>query len=350
MSRSHIKKTALIFGISGQDGSLLASKLLQEGWRVVGGTRRGNANKYWRLVELDIFDKVELINIHLLEPHMVIDTLKNLRPSHIYHFAGESFIEDSFFQPKMTIEVNCFSVLNVLEAIRISSPESRLFFASSSEVFGSRKLGEKLDETDTFNPLNPYGVSKLAAQQMISIYRKRHNLHAVSGIMFNHEGPFRARNFVTRKITYNLVRLKVEGGPPMQLGNFDSARDWGMAADYTKIIPSVLELNTPQDFVFATGKLTSVRKFLELSSKAVGFSPAFEGTGKSSICFDKKTGMKLAVVSENYFRALDTPPLIGNSSRLTKETGFTGSRDIEAIAQNMIEADLYRRKIGHVDV
>ncbi|MFD2207951.1 GDP-mannose 4,6-dehydratase [Kiloniella antarctica] len=343
-------KTALVLGISGQDGSLLATSLLKEGWRVVGGTRRGIVNKYWRLDELGIFDQVELVNINLQEPHMVLDIVRELQPNHIYHLAGESFVEDSFHLPRVTMEANYFGTLNLLEAIRTSSSETRLFFASSSEVFGSTVSKEALDEKTPFRPINPYGISKLAAQQLVEIYRERYGLYALSGIMFNHEGPMRARNFVTRKISFNLARLKMEGGTPMQLGNFDAARDWGLASDYTMVMPEVLELKEAQDFVFATGKLSTVREFLSLAAEAVGFVPVFEGKGLFSVCLDRSSGLKLAEVSEKYFRNFDTPPHKGSPARLLKMTKFSGSHDVSVIATQMIEADLHRRKIGHVDV
>ncbi|WP_417430154.1 GDP-mannose 4,6-dehydratase [Kiloniella sp.] len=344
------KKTALILGASGQDGALLASDLIKQGWRVVGGTRRGNTNKYWRLKELDIFQKIDWININLQEPYLVLDLIKSVKPDHLYHFAGESFVEDSFQLPANTMQTNYLGCLNVLEAVRISSPETRLFFTSSSEIFGEDVSGEGLDEDSICNPLNPYGISKLASQQLINIYRKRYGLFASCGIMFNHDGPYRARNFVTRKITYNLVRLAEENGEPMQLGNLAAERDWGMASDYVKVMPEILSLKEPQDFVFATGKLTSVKSFLVQAAEAVGFSPIFQGEGLETVCIDDKTGMRLAEISKQYFRPQETPPLRGNASKLRKHTNFKLSYQLSDIAQKMVEADTNRRMNGNIDV
>jgi GDPmannose 4,6-dehydratase len=225
MATSKSQKTALILGVTGQDGAHLAADLLGQGWKVYGGFRRGHATKLWRLEELDILDQLNLVNLNLHEPHQVIEVISQLQPDRLYHLAGESFVADSFQQPRSIIETNTLGTLNVLEAIRIFSPETRLFFASSAEVFGVANGGGLLDEQSPSRPINPYGISKLAAQQLVGVYRERHGLHAVCGIMFNHEGPLRARNFVTRKITFHLARLSMDGGPPMQLGAFNAARD-----------------------------------------------------------------------------------------------------------------------------
>lgn len=343
-------KSALILGVTGQDGAHLAAELLAQGFTVYGGFRRGHNSKLWRLNELAILERIKLVNINLHEPHQVMEAIKTLNPTHIYHLAGESFVADSFQQPRSIIETNSLGTLNVLEAIRISAPEARLFFASTAEIFGAVAAGQILDETSTIAPLNPYGISKLTAQLLTSMYRTRHNIWAASGIMFNHEGPLRARNFVTRKITYNLARLRLDGGEPMKLGALASTRDWGAAADYARAIPMSVNLDTPQDFIFATGAATSVQQFLHLAAEAAGFAPVFEGEGVAMTCRDKTSGNMLATVSDQYFRPFDTPPLIGNPARLKHATGFTGSRSIATIAEEMVKADLARRKNGMIHV
>jgi GDPmannose 4,6-dehydratase len=344
------QRTALILGVSGQDGSLLAQKLVKEGWRVRGTFRRGEATKLWRLQEMDLVGKIELINLNLHEPFQVVEAISSAKPDHIYHFAGESFVADSYHQPRLVLETNLLGTLNVLESIRLIAPEAKLFFASSSEVFGTPSTAELLDENSPFRPINPYAISKLSAQQMVATYRDRHKLHAITGMMFNHESPMRARNFVTRKITYHLARLKLEGGPPMQLGAMDSCRDWGSASDYIEAMTAAVDFAPPQDYVFATGRKTSVRDFLKVSAEAAGFSPAFEGEGANMTCRDIKSGQALAAVSPQYFRPFDTPPLIGDPSRLKKATGFAGSRDVAAIAEDMVKTDLHRRKNGSTHV
>ncbi len=341
------QRTALILGVTGQDGALLARKLLDEGWRVRGGFRRGENTKLWRLDELGIRSKVELINLNLHEPFQVVESITTARPDHIYHFAAESFVADSYNQPRSVMETNVLGTLNVLESMRLMAPEAKLFFASSSEVFGTPVEGQLLDEASPHRPINPYAISKLSAQQLVGTYRDRHKIHAVCGMMFNHESPYRARNFVTRKITYHLARLKAEGGAPVQLGSLDSCRDWGSAVDYVSAMPAALDFAPPQDYCFATGQKTAVKDFLRLAAEAAGFKPEFEGAGLEAICRDATSGTVLATVAAQYFRPFDTPPLIGNPARLKSATGFKGSR---AVAEEMVKSDIDRRKNGMTHV
>jgi GDPmannose 4,6-dehydratase len=339
-------KTALILGVTGQDGAHMAQLLLRLGWVVYGGFRRGVTGKTWRLDELGITDKVRLVNIDIGELYQLIEAFRAIRPAHIYHFAGESFVADSFDHPKVTIDVNVIGTLNVLEAMRAAAPEARLFFTSSSEVFGRNKTDGPLDEASECRPSNPYGISKLTAQHLVRLFRDTYGLFTSIGIMFNHEGPLRARSFVTRKITYNLTRLRMSRGAPMELGQFGAARDWGSAEDYVEGMHAVMGLERPGDYVFATGRVTSIREFLGVAAVAAGFAPVFENSGADEICYDRASGLRLAQVSPRYFRPFDTPPLTGNAARLREHTGWGGSRSIERIAEGMIEADLHRWEKG----
>lgn len=343
-------RTALILGVTGQDGSLLAARLLDQGWRVYGTFRRGGAGRLWRLDELGIAERITLVNANLYEPHLIIEAIGTIKPDHIYHLAGESFVADSFEQPRSVLETNVLGTLNVLEAVRIAARDARLFFASSAEIFGRPAPDGLLNENSPRHPANPYAVSKLTAQNLATVYRERHGLHAVCGIMFNHEGPMRGRNFVTRKISHTLARLRLEGGPPMQLGAFDAARDWGSAADYVAAQAMTLTLDTPQDFVFATGRQTRVEDFLRLAAEAAGFDPAFDGDGLSATCRDRTSGRLIAVVAPRYLRRFDTPPLIGDPSKLIQATGFQGSRQIAVVAEEMVRADIDRYKQGLTNI
>ena len=344
-------RTALIFGVTGQDGAILAHQLVSQGWKVYGSYRRGGHNKLWRLEELGVLDKIELVNLNLLEPFQVLNIVSDLAPDHIYQLAGDSYVVDSFQQPRSVLENNCISTLNVLEAIRIVRPEARLFFPSSSEVFG-RAAGDDgmLDEKGPFSPLNPYGLSRLAAQKLIDIYRSHHGLFACCGIMFNHEGPYRARSFVTRKVTYNLARLRSEGGRPMILGNLNTRRDWGSAKDYVSVMPDLLDLDVPDDYVFATGKTATLRRLIEVAADHAGFQPVFEKEGLDEVCVDRKSGQTLVTVDEEFFRKSDTPPLVGNPEHLMASTGFAGSRPIEQTIIEMVQADIDRREKGNINV
>lgn len=343
-------KTALILGVTGQDGAHIASHLIAEGCNVYGGFRRGSATKTWRLEHLGIEKSVKLLNINIDEPYHLIETFRELKPDYVFHLAGESFVADSFSHPLTTIEANTIGTLNVLEAIRLEAPGARIFFASSSEVFGNAAAGVLLDEQSECQPSNPYAISKMTAQHLVRMYRDRYGIFACTGLLFNHEGPLRTRSFVTRKITYNLARLAVKGGEPIELGAFDSARDWGSAEDYTQAMVAVLNLDQAQDFVFATGRLTSVRDFLRIAAESAGFSPVFEGQGSSEVCLDSKTGKQLAHVSERYFRPFDTTARVGDASRLKQATGWAGSRAIEKLVAEMIKVDIERWKKGITNV
>lgn len=332
-------------GATGQDGAHIAEHLTKAGWDVYGGFRRGGANT-WRLEYLGLIDKIKLLNIKINEPFNLMEVFRQVEPDCIYHFAGESFVADSFVHPVTTFETNTLGTLYVLEAMRTLAPSAKLFFASSSEIFNNEKPGALLDEKSALQPTNPYGLSKMTAHELVRMYRDTYGLHASVGIMFNHEGPLRAKNFVTRKITSNLARLKMKGGEPVELGDFDSSRDWGSAEDYTKAMIEVLELDCADDYVFATGKLKTLRQFLSAAATAAGFDPVFEGADKSELCIDKLSGMPLAKVSNLYIRAHDTTPRCGNSKKLQQKIDWKGSRAIEMIASEMVYADIARWKDG----
>lgn len=344
------QKVAFVTGVTGQDGAHLAAHLLRDGWRVYGGFRRGSSNKTWRMEALGIAKQVELVECQLSEPQHMVEIFQTIRPDHVYNLAGESFVADSFKYPGVTLEVNTHGTLNILDAARLVSPESRLFFASSSEVFGRGGVIGACNESTPCHPSNPYGISKLAAQNFVSLYRESYGLFACSGILFNHEGPLRGREFVTRKISFNIARLKVQGGPPIELGDMNAARDWGGADDYVKAMRAMLEHDKPKDMVIASGALTTVREFLRMAAVEAGFDPVFEGEGIEEVCMDRKSGMRLAEVSERYFRPHDTPPMVGDPSLIESETGWRRKVGLEQMVAEMIYADINRWKKGMTNV
>lgn len=344
------QKVAFVTGVTGQDGAHLAANLLRDGWRVYGGFRRGSSNKTWRMEALGIAKKVELVECQLSEPQYIIEIFQTVRPDHVYNLAGESFVADSFKYPGVTLDVNTHGTLNILEAARLISPESRLFFASSSEVFGRGGVIGPCNEATHCRPSNPYGISKLAAQNFVSLYRESYGLFACAGILFNHEGPLRGREFVTRKITFNIARLKVRGGPPIELGDMGASRDWGSAQDYVEAMRVMLSQPMPRDMVIASGRLTTVREFLRMAAVAAGFDPVFQGAGISEVCTDKITGMRLAEVSERYFRPHDTPPMVGDPSLIESETGWQRKIGLEQMVAEMVYADIYRWEKGMTNV
>lgn len=345
------QRVAFITGVTGQDGAHLAAHLLRDGWRVYGGFRRGSSNKTWRMEALGISKKVDLVECHLSEPKHLVELFQEIRPFHIYNLAGESFVADSFKYPSVAMDVNTQGTLNILDAARLVSPESRLFFASSSEIFGRRETTDLYDETTPCLPSNPYGISKLAAQNFVRVYRESYGLFACSGILFNHEGPLRGREFVTRKITFNIARIKVNaGGPPIQLGDMNAARDWGAASDYVEAMRLMLSQPQAKDMLIASGTLTTVRDFLRIAALAAGFDPDFEGTGVNEVCVDRKTGTCLAEVSNRYFRPQDTPPRAGDPSLIKSETGWRRKMGLEQMITEMIHADINRWEKGMTNV
>ncbi len=344
------QKVAFVTGVTGQDGAHLAAHLLRDGWRVYGGFRRGSSNKTWRIEQLGIAKKIELVECPLSEPQHIIEIFQSIRPDHVYNLAGESFVADSFKYPGVTLEVNTHGTLNILDAARLVSPESRLFFASSSEVFGRGGVTGPCDESTLCRPSNPYGISKLAAQNFVSLYRESYGLFACSGILFNHEGPLRGREFVTRKITFNIARLKVKGGPPIELGDMNAARDWGAADDYVEAMRAMLDQPEAKDMVIASGSLTTVREFLRMAASAAGYDPVFEGVGIDEVCTDRQSGMLLAEVSARYFRPHDTPPMYGNPALIESETGWRRKCSLEQMIKEMISADINRWEKGMTNV
>jgi GDPmannose 4,6-dehydratase len=280
----------------------------------------------------------------------MVEIFQAIRPDHVYNLAGESFVADSFKYPSVTLEVNTRGTLNILDAARLMSPESRLFFASSSEIFGRNGVAHPCNETTACSPSNPYGITKLAAQNFVNLYRESYGLFACSGILFNHEGPLRGRAFVTRKITFNIARLKLQGGPPIELGDMNAARDWGSADDYVEAMRVMLAQPKAKDMVIASGRLTTVREFLRMASIAVGFDPVFEGEGIAEVCTDRKSGMRLAEVSKAYFRPYDTHSMIGDPSLIESETGWRRKLGLEQMVAEMIHADIYRWEKGMTNV
>ena len=345
---SAAKPKALILGVTGQDGAHLAASLLYDGWEVFGGFRAGAPAKLWRLNHLGIAQRIRLFHVDITDPLNLLEAFRSVGPDQIYHLAGESFVADSFKRPALTIDANVIGAINVLEAMRREAPEARLFMALSSEVFGHPGDG-KLTEESARRPTNPYGVSKQAVEQLARVYRESYGLFVASGLMFNHEGPLRARSYVTRKITFNLARLKYQSGDAMNLGLLGASRDWGAAEDYVEGMRAMLSLDQGDDFILATGKLTSIRDFIRSAAQDVGFDPQFEGDGKDEVCRDA-SGLLLAQVSEAYLRPFDTPPMRGDASKLSEASGWKPSYTVDRLAREMVQADLKRWEQGQTDV
>ncbi|MGB6062120.1 MAG: GDP-mannose 4,6-dehydratase, partial [Candidatus Aquilonibacter sp.] len=262
-----MKKTALITGITGQDGSYLAELLLKEGYRVVGMTRRTSTDVHERIAHL--VDDIEFVSSDLLDQSSITSIMRDVRPAEVYNLAAQSFVPTSWQQPVLTGEFTALGVTRVLEAIRAADPAIRFYQASSSEMFG-KVVESPQRESTPFYPRSPYGVAKVYGHWITVNYRESYNLFAVSGILFNHESPRRGKEFVTRKITDGVARIKLGLAKELRLGNLDSQRDWGFAGDYVRAMWLMLQQDTADDFVVATGRTHSVRDFVRVAFESAG--------------------------------------------------------------------------------
>lgn len=331
-------KSALITGITGQDGAYLAKDLIKKGYKVYGSIRRGSTPKLGRLSILEISKKIDFLPLEITEFSNVFTTLKNLKPDLIFNLAAQSFVQDSFKHPILTSEINYIGTLNILEAIKITGIKSKFYQASTSEMFGE-VLSKPQNEKTPFNPRSPYAISKAAAHYLAINYREAYGIAASTGILFNHESELRGREFVTRKITYQLAEIVNGRNDPIQLGNLDSIRDWGYAPDFVKAMYLIIN-NKPNDFVVATNKTTSVRNFFTLCALNAGFKPEFDGEGLNEKCYDRKSNKVLCEVNKNYYRPSDVVFLQGDYNKIKKLLGWSPDIDIEEIAKKMMKFDI----------
>lgn len=334
-------KKALITGIRGQDGAYLAKLLLKKGYEVWGADRRSGDSSWWRLRELGVAADISFVYMDLMEQTNVIDVIKKIRPDEIYNLAAQSFVSASFEQPYVTTEVNALGVLRLLEAIRYFSPETRFYQASTSEMFGKAQTVPQNEKTP-FYPRSPYAISKLYAHWMTVNYREAYGLFTCSGILFNHESPLRGLEFVTRKITYGVARIKHKLQDKIVLGNLNARRDWGYAKDYVEAMWLMLQQDQPDDYVIASGKNYSVREFAEMAFRAVDIEIVWEGEGVNEKGRDAKTGRILVEVSPEFFRPAEVDILLGDASKAKEKLGWEPKTSLEELVQIMVEADLKR--------
>jgi GDPmannose 4,6-dehydratase len=338
-------KTALITGISGQDGAYLAKTLLEKGYRVVGAQRRNAGINSGRLEELGILADVELADMELLEESNIRAALRKLQPDEIYHLAAQSFVGLSFEQPLYTCDVNALGVLRLLECMREACPGARFYQASTSEMFGKAQAIPQ-SETTPFHPRSPYGVSKLFAHWITVNYREAYGLFACSGILFNHESPLRGREFVTRKVTLGLARVALGQQDAVYLGNLEAKRDWGYAAEYVEGMWTMLQRDQPDDYVLATGRTHSVREFVNAASDALGFNLEWSGEGPDARGIDKRTGKAIVIVTPEFYRPAEVDLLIGDPSKAKQELNWQAETSLEELVQMMARADFDRVQSG----
>ena len=341
------KKTALITGITGQDGAYLAKLLLEENYRVVGAVRRASTLNLPRLAALKIDRDIELQTLDVQDLTNIVRMIETVQPDEIYNLSGQSSPQASFQQPLYTGETSGLGTLRILEAIRLIKASARFYQASSSEIFGQAQ-GDTQNETTDFRPKSPYGVAKLYAHWMVINYRQAYDLHASSGILFSHESPLRGMDFVTRKITTTLAQIACGSQEMLQLGNVDNARDWGFAGDYVEAMWLMLQQEMADDFVIATGQTHSVRDFVNRAATVMGFDLAWEGRGVDTKGFDTKTGRQIVGVSPHFYRPSEPDPMIGDASKAHRILGWQPKIDFEKLVIMMAESDLERARNGQV--
>ncbi len=341
-------RTAVITGISGQDGAYLAKLLLDRGYSVVGTSRSPTRSSLWRLAELQIFDAPRLQVVPqpgVSEADQVRALLAETRPDEVYNLAGQSHVAASFADPIGTARANALAPLHLLEAIRDVAPHVRFFQAGSAEIFGAA-AGQRQDERTPVRPVSPYGASKAFAQQIAEIYREAHGLFAAVAIMFNHESPLRGEQFVTRKNTSGAARIRAGRLEFLELGNLNAVRDWGFAGDYVEAMVRMTTAECPATYVLATGRSHTVRDFVRLSFAAVGFDLVFEGSGLSEVGVDRASGRPVVRIAERFYRPADSN-LIGSAAGIKAALGWEPSMALERICQLMVEADLRRESRGN---
>jgi GDPmannose 4,6-dehydratase len=345
MVHETMAKRALITGITGQDGAYLAQLLLEKGYEVFGAYRRSASGGVWRLDELGIADQVRLVSVDLLEFTNIMRVLEKVRPDEVYNLAAQSYVGISFEEPVYTGDVNALGVARLLEAIRTVNPKIRFYQASSSEMFG--KVDEApQDERTPFRPRSPYAISKLYAHWITVNYREAYGIHASSGILFNHESPLRGLEFVTRKITAGLARLKYGRRDPLELGNLEANRDWGFTGDYVYGMWLMLQQPSADDYVLATGEAHSVREFFERVAEHAGFRIAWEGEGDKTRAIDRESGRVVVRVSPEFYRPTDVDHLVGNAERARARLGWAPRVHFDELAEMMIAADMNRVQRG----
>lgn len=340
-------KKALITGITGQDGAYLASYLLKQNYQVFGAFRRSSTCNFWRLRELDILDhtNLELVEHDLLDLGNTMRLLQSLEPDEVYNLAAQSFVQTSFEQPGLTLQTNALGALNLLEAIRTVHFNAAFYQASTSEMFG-KAVHSPQNEATPFYPRSPYAVAKLSAHWSTVNYREAYNIFAVSGILFNHESPLRGKEFVTRKITDAVARMKLGLQDLLELGNLDACRDWGYAKDYVRGMHMMLQCAKPDTYVLATGCSHSVREFVEYAFQAADMDIVWEGTGLKEKGKEKQTGRTLVRVNPQFYRPAEVDRLTGDASKAEQELGWIAQTRLEELCRMMVEADIRRNENG----
>jgi GDPmannose 4,6-dehydratase len=342
-----MKKTAIITGITGQDGAYLAELLLDKNYTVYGTYRRTSSVNFWRIEELGIqkHPDLHLVEYDLTDLGSTIALLNKAQPDEIYNLAAQSFVAVSFDQPTTTAQITGLGALNLLEGIRLVNPKIKFYQASTSELFGKVQAVPQ-DETTPFYPRSPYGVAKLYAHWMTINYRESYSIFGASGILFNHESPLRGLEFVTRKITDSVAKISQGTLDCVELGNIDAKRDWGFAKEYVEGMWRMLQATEPDTFVLATNRTETVRDFVRMAFKGAGIAVDFKGSAENETAVDVATGKTVMRVNPKFYRPAEVEMLIGNPAKAKEKLGWEPKTSLEQLCQMMVEADIRRNAHG----
>jgi GDPmannose 4,6-dehydratase len=342
-----IKKTAVITGITGQDGAYLAELLLAKNYTVYGTYRRTSSVNFWRIAELGIAEhpQLHLVEYDLTDLSSTLRLLQQSNASEVYNLAAQSFVGVSFDQPITTGEITGLGAVNLLEAIRVLDPNIRFYQASTSEMFGKVQAIPQ-DENTNFYPRSPYGVAKLYAHWMTINYRESYDMFACSGILFNHESPLRGKEFVTRKITDSVARIKLGQLDRLELGNLQAKRDWGYAKDYVEGMWRILQAEHPDTYVLATNRTETVQDFVTMAFKAADISVKWRGEGEGQAAFDIESGKQVVSINPKFYRPAEVDLLIGNPRKAKDHLDWEPTTTLEQLCEMMVVADIRRNESG----
>jgi GDPmannose 4,6-dehydratase len=338
-----MNKKAIITGIAGQDGAFLAKLLIDKGYKVIGADRRRVDSNYERLNDLGIAQQIEFVYFDLIEDSIIFDIIRKEQPDEFYNLAAQSFVKASFDLPILTANVDAMGVLRILEAIRIFSPKTKLYQASTSEMFGKVQQIPQTEETP-FYPRSPYGVAKLFGHWIVKNYRESYGMYACSGILFNHESEYRGREFVTQKIVEKAADIKKGDNTPLVLGNIDAKRDWGYAKDFVEAMFLMLQQKDADDYVIATNSTTSVRDFVTLVFNKLKININWKGKGLNEKGVDSN-GKVLVEISEEFYRPAEVDLLIGDYKKAKEKLGWAPETKLEELTEIMINHALKRKSL-----
>lgn len=340
-------KKAIVTGVTGQDGAYLVELLLAKGYDVYATYRRTASVNFWRIEELgcDKHPNLHLIEYDLTDATNSIRMISDIRPCEVYNLAAQSFVGVSFDQPLATAHITGLGAVHLLEAIRIVDPSIRYYQASTSEMFGKvQEIPQR--ESTPFYPRSPYGVAKLYAHWMTINYRESYDIFGCSGILFNHESPLRGREFVTRKITDAVAKIKLGKMDTLELGNMDAKRDWGYAKEYVEGMYLMMQAKEPDTFVLATNRTETVRDFVTMAFKAADINIEWSGEAENEIGVDAASGQKIVAVNPKFYRPAEVELLIGDPQKAKDILGWEPKTSLEELCRMMVEADMRRNESG----